>query len=114
MKVIKAVIDKLSSSKTLIANYSDILKSLEGMFETSFTPDEISNLVKLQMEDMTPWNIQSVAVDGKGGYAETYSWKGQELYVTWPNEETVNFAKNLVSRVLNGETITAEDMVMPE
>lgn len=114
MKVIKAVIDKLSSSKTLIANYSDILKSLEGMFETSFTPDEISNLVKLQMEDMTPWNIQSFAVDGKGGYAETYSWKGQELYVTWPNEETVNFAKDLVSRVLKGEAITAEDMVMPE
>ena len=114
MKVIKAVIDKLSSSKTLIANYSDILKSLEGMFETSFTPEEISNLVKMQMEDMSPWNIQSFAVDGKGGYAETYSWKGQELYVTWPNVNTVNHAKNLVKRVLNGEILTAEDMTVPE
>ena len=114
MKVIKAVIDKLSSSKTLIANYADILSSLEGMFETSFTPDEISNLVKMQMEDMTGWNIQSFAVDGTGGYAETYSWKGQELYVTWPNENSVTFAKNLIARVLDGETLTAEDTVMPE
>ena len=114
MKVIKAVINKLSSSKTLIANYSDILKSIEGMFATNFTAEEISNLVKMQMEDMATWNIQTFAVSGTGGYAETYSWKGQELYVTWPNEKTVAFAQTLVSRVLNGETLTAEDTVMPE
>ncbi len=114
MKVIKAVIDKLSSSNTLIANYSDILKSLDRMFATNFTAEEISALVKMQMEDMTPWNIQSFAVTGKGGYAETYSWKGQELYVMHPNEDTVNHARTLISRVLNGETLTAEDMNMPE
>ena len=114
MKVITAVINKMSSSKTLIANYSDILKSLEGMFETNFTPEEMSDLVKMQMEDMSPWNVQSFAVSGKGGYAETYSWKGQELYVTWPNEDTVEYAKTLINRVLEGETLTAEDMVMPE
>ena len=114
MKVITAVINKMTSSSTLIANYANILASLEGMFVTNFTPDEISKLIKNQMEDMTPWNVQSYAVTGKGGYAETYSWKGQELYVMHPDEATVNHAKNLISRVLEGETLTAEDMALPQ
>lgn len=114
MKVIKAVIDKMTSSTTLISNYSEILKSLEGMFVTNFTPEEIGDLVKMQMEDMTPWTVNSFAVTGKGGYAETYSWKGQELYVMHPNEATVNQAKTLISRVLKGEILTAEDTVIPE
>lgn len=114
MKVITAVINKMTSSKTLIANYADILASLEGMFVTNFTPDEISKLIKNQMEDMTPWNVQSYAVTGTGGYAETYSWKGQELYVMHPDEATVNHAKTLISRVLKGEILTAEDMILPQ
>ncbi len=114
MKVITAVIDKMTSSKTLIANYSDIMKSLEGMFVTNFTSEAISDLVKMQMDDMSPWNVQNFAVTGKGGYAETYSWKGQELYVSWPNENTVNHAKTLINRVLEGEILTAEDMTVPE
>ena len=114
MKVITAVINKMTSSSTLIANYADILASLEGMFVTNFTPDEISKLIKSQMEDMSPWNVQSYAVTGKGGYAETYSWKGQELYVMHPDEATVNHAKTLISRVMKGETLTAEDMALPQ
>ncbi len=114
MQVIATVIAKLSSSKTLITNYADILKSLEGMFATNFTAEEISTLVKMQMEDMTPWNVQSFAVTGKGAYAETYSWKGQELYVMHPNENAVNHAKTLINRVLEGETLTAEDLTVPE
>lgn len=114
MKVITAVINKLSSSKTLIANYADILDSLEGMFVTNFTTEEISDLVKMQMDNMTPWNVQSYAVTGTGGMEETYSWKGQALSVMWPNEDTVNYGKTLISRVLNGETLTAEDMIMPK
>lgn len=114
MKVITAVINKMTSSSTLIANYADILASLEGMFVTNFTPDEISKLIKSQMEDMSPWNVQSYAVTGKGGYAETYSWKGQELYVMYPDEATVNHAKTLISRVMKGESLTAEDMALPQ
>ena len=114
MKVITAVINKMTSSSTLIANYADILASLDGMFVTNFTADEISKLIKNQMEDMSPWNVQSYAVTGTGGYAETYSWKGQELYVMHPDEATVSHAKTLISRVIAGEILTAEDMALPQ
>lgn len=114
MKVIKAVIDKMTSSTTLISKYADILKSLEGMFITDFTTDEISGLVKMQLDDMSGWNVQSFAVSGKGDSQETYSAPGLKLSVTWPNEDVVAYAQGLIQKVMDGETITAEDMVMPK
>ena len=114
MKVIKAVIDKMTSSTTLISNYAGIMKSLEGMFVTDFHSDEISALVKMQLSDMTSWNVQSYAVTGTGDYQETYSWKGQELWVMWPNETSVNYAKELIGRVEKGEILTTEDMKLPK
>ncbi len=114
MRVIGAVVDKLSSSKTIISNYSEILDSLEGMFVTNFTREEISDFVKAQLEEMGPWTVRSFAVTGTGGYAETYSWKGEELYITWPDEAGVAYASNLISRILTGEILTVEDLTMPE
>lgn len=114
MRVIKAVVDKISSSSTLISNYSSILNSLEGMFATSFRAEEISNLVKMQLNDMAKWDVRSFAVTGTGDMEETYSWAGQELYVMWPNEDTVAYASDLVGRVMNGEILTDADMTMPK
>ncbi|MBR4016502.1 MAG: LCP family protein [Oscillospiraceae bacterium] len=114
MKVLKAVIEKLTSSSTLISKYADIISSLEGMFSTNFTSEEISGLVKMQLRDMASWDIQSFAVTGKGGYAVTYSAPGMDLYVSWPNEDTVNFAKDLMKQVMDGKVLTADDMVMPK
>ncbi len=114
MKVLKAVIEKLTTSSTLISKYADIISSLEGMFSTNFTSEEISGLVKMQLRDMASWDIQSFAVTGKGGYAVTYSAPGMDLYVSWPNEDTVNFAKDLMKQVMDGKVLTAEDTVMPK
>ena len=114
MKVITAVINKMSSSATLISKYADILKSLEGMFVTNFTSDEISDLVRMQLSDMIGWNVQSFASTGKGDLQETYSAPGLQLSVTWPNENVIAYAQSLIQKVMNGETITAEDMVAPK
>ena len=114
MKVLKEVIEKISSSKTLISNYADIIKSLEGMFVTSIEAEEIGNLVKMQLNDMSAWNVQSYSVSGTGGYGETYSAPGQELYITKLNDATVAYATQLIERVMSGEQLAAEDMVMPK
>ncbi len=114
MKVIKAVVDKLSSSTTLISNYADILNSLGGMFATSFRAEELSNLVKMQLNDMAKWDVQSFAVTGTGDYQITYSWPGEKLYVMWPNEDTVAYATKLIGRVMDGQIVTEEDMKMPK
>lgn len=114
MKVITALIKKLTSGSTIISNYSAILQSLEGMFATSFTSEEISAFMKMQLNDMAQWNVQSFAVTGKGGSERTYSAPGMNAYVMHPNKETVAYASDLISRVMAGETLTAEDMKLPE
>ncbi len=114
MKVIKALIEKMTSGTTIISNYSQILKSLEGMFTTSLAMDDISQLVKMQLDDMATWNVQTFAVTGKGGHEVTYSWPGETLYVMHPDEDVVAYAQALADRVIAGEIITEEDMTVPE
>lgn len=114
MKVVAALIKKMTSGTTIISNYSDILKSLEGMFKTSIGMDEISELVRMQLNDMASWNIQTFAVTGKGGSEKTYSMPGVYAYVMHPNADVVEHAAKLVDRVFAGETLTEQDVKIPE
>jgi hypothetical protein len=45
---------------------------------------------------------------------ETYSWPGEKLWVMQPDMKTVEYARELVQRALDGELLTAEDMKMPK
>ena len=114
MKVISAIIKKMTTGTTIISKYSAILKSLEGMFRTDVSMDDVSLLVKMQLEDMASWNVQSYAVTGKGGSERNYSSPGHNAYVMYPDEKLVAHAASLVDRVMAGEILTAEDMAAPK
>lgn len=109
MKMITAVIDKMSAG-TILKNYSDILDSLEGMFETDMSSKEITKLVKMQLNDMASWNIHSYAVSGYGNMGVTYSMPGANLYITTPDQSTVDHAAKLIAMVLAGKTISDSDI----
>ena len=113
MKVIRAVIDKMTSGTTILSNYSGIMESLEGMFATSLTADEISALVKMQLKDMAQWNISSYAVTGYDGSDVTYSMPGTNLYVMYQDEAMVAHGAALADRVIAGEILTDADMAVP-
>ena len=110
MKVIKAVIGKMTSGTTIISNYSDIMASLEGMFATSLPMNEISSLVKMQLEDMAQWNIQSFAVTGYNASDYTYSAPGTKLYVMYPNDEDVTKAQTLIDTIFADGILTEADL----
>lgn len=114
MKVIKAVVQKMTSGTTVIANYSSILQSLEGMFSTSIKMEQISMLVKMQLSDMATWNIQSFAVTGVGGSEKTYSMPGSYAYVMYEDEGYTAYASELIERVLNGDVLKEEDVQYPQ
>ena len=99
-QVIELVIDKVTSSSTLISNYNDILKALNGTFETNLTEDDITNLIKMQIDDMASWNIDSVNVDGTGANLPTYSYPNQNLYVMNPDMNSVAVAIERLNEVL--------------
>ena len=113
MAVIQAVIQKVTTGTTIIQNYTGILESISGMFKTDITSEEIGELVKMQLEDMASWSIQSYAVTGTGGSEITYSMPGLYCYVMYPDQEAVDYAAHLIDRVFAGENLTAQDMVIP-
>ena len=86
-QVIELIIEKVTSSSTLINNYTNILNALDGTFQTNLTTDEITSLVKMQINDMASWSIESFNVDGTGASMPTYSYPNQNLYVMEPNME---------------------------
>lgn len=102
-QVITKIIEKLSSSKTIISKYSDILKSLEGSFQTNMETDKIYSLIKMQLEEMPSWTVNSISLDGKGSMNYTYSYSKQKLYVMVPNEQTITNARLVIDGIVEGK-----------
>jgi anionic cell wall polymer biosynthesis LytR-Cps2A-Psr (LCP) family protein len=114
MQAIDAIIAKVSSGTTILSNYSGILDSMSGMFTTNLSSDEMSALVRMQLSDMASWNVKSFAVSGTGSSQTTYSMPTKRSYVMIPDETQISYAKLLVDKVIDGVTLTDEDMEIPE
>lgn len=110
MKIIKAVVEKMMSG-AILTRYEEILDSLEGMFVTDISKEDVSKLVKMQLSDLASWNIQSYAVTGEGGTDYTYT--AGYAYVMYPDQGMINFAKSLIDRVVAGDVLTDADVVYP-
>ncbi|MCR4797071.1 MAG: LCP family protein [Lachnospiraceae bacterium] len=111
MAVIHGVVDKLTGSTSALSNYPDILKSLEGMFATDMGNEDVSKLARMQLDENPTWNIHSFSLNGTGGKESNYSMSGVKSYVMYVDESMVSFAKDLMTRVENGETLTDEDVI---
>lgn len=103
MAVIKAVIEK-AMSPSLLANYTDIMASVSGSFETSMPYDAIAELVRDMLDNGMTWNIVSASVDGTGDYRVPFSLS-TEAYVMVPDQSTVDAAIAKMNQVKNGEIL---------
>ena len=72
-KVLQAIIKKITSSKTLLMNYTDILDAVDGEMQTDMPMSLISSLVKNQLEAGDPWKIRRQTVKGKMDQKGTWS-----------------------------------------
>lgn len=88
------------SSKILISKYTNILKSLSNTFETNITAKELSNFVRMQLEDMSKWSIDTYNVRGKDSYAFIYSYPKSKLYIMNPNIDTIKEVQNKIQEIL--------------
>lgn len=102
-QVITKMIEKLTSSTTLISNYSELLDSLEGSFQTSMETNQIYALIRMQLDDMPKWDIHSVNLDGTSSMSYTYSYPKQKLSVMNSKEETVTYAKKVIDEIMAGK-----------
>lgn len=101
-QVIEKIFNKLTSSSTLISKYSDILNALSGSFETSLATSDITSLVNMQLSNMSKWTITSYNLNGSTGPAYTYSYPSQQLSVMFPDQSTIDTAKQKLTAVLTG------------
>ncbi len=98
--VIEAVMKKVLNSTTLLTKYTSILDSLKGSFQTNIDQEDISKLVKDQINNMSSWTIKSNSLKGTGASSSTYSMGSTKLYVMVPNSTSVTSAKEKIDEVL--------------
>ena len=114
MKVIDAMLNKIKSP-ALLMGFSKIMDAASDCFVTSFSQDQISALVRMQLSDFAEWDIESYTVTGTSATStKCYSAKGQKLYVMKPDEASVNKAKEMIASVLGGEGSIASTSQKPE
>ena len=96
-KVLTAVINKMTSSTTLITNYTKILDSISDNFNTNLDNKSMAKLVKKQLNDMKSWTIETQNLVGSDLYTfNTYTYPNLKLYVMEQNDESVENARNKI------------------
>ena len=114
MKVIDAMLNKIKSP-ALLMGFSKIMDAASDCFVTSFSQDQISALVRMQLSDFAEWDIESYTVTGTSSSStKCYSAKGQKLYVMKPDDSSVSKAKEMIVSVLGGEGTVADTTQKPE
>lgn len=104
LQVIEGCINKAMSPDILL-KYTQLLDSVSDCIQMDVPSSEISNIVRQQLENGGEWNITRYAVSGWGDSQMPYSMS-QYAYVTWPDEDMVEKAKDLMQAVRDGEVIT--------
>ena len=104
MRVIEATLKKCMSP-AIISNYTEVLDSVEGSFQTDMPYEVITSFVREQISTGGDWEVQTYGVTGTGNHSGTYSIPNQNLYVMEPDYSTVEQAKEYMQQIRNGESI---------
>ena len=102
--VIAALIKKMCS-KSIITKYDSILNSLKGKFETNMSSKKIRSLLKMQLNDMSTWNVSSYNLVGVNSNNYTYSGGNTKLFVLEPILGSIEEAHKLISDVIKGKKL---------
>ncbi len=104
MAVIEALIKKMATSD-MLKNYGEVLDAISDSMITSMSYDEISNLVKFQLNNMQSWEVLKYSVNGFDSANVTYS-VGGTVYVMEPDYTTVEKAKDYIDQMYAGKKIS--------
>ncbi len=100
--MIEALINK-AISPSIITRYTSLLNALSNSFITNLKTEDITNFIKMQIDDMPSWDIENISLNGRDGFDYTYSYGGTKLYVMIPDNETVINATNKIETILKEE-----------
>lgn len=103
--VLTAMIKK-AVSPAMLKGISDIIDSVSGNVDTNMSIKQVQALIKSQILKPASWNIKSMDAKGEDGLDFCYSAQDIELYVCYPDYESIEEIKHAIDQVQNGEILT--------
>ena len=101
-QVLMGIVDKITSP-AIVTNYASIMDSMANTFSTTMSNDEISDLIKYQLNKNPKWKMEQYMVNGTGDTLMCAEL-GDAAYVMVPDQSTVATAKNKINAVLAGKS----------
>ena len=101
-QVLMGIVDKITSP-AIVTNYAQIMDSMANTFSTTMSSQEISDLIKYQLNKNPKWKMEQYMVNGTGDTLMCAEL-GDAAYVMVPDQSTVTTAKNKINAVLAGKS----------
>lgn len=80
-RVIKAMLDKIMSSKTFLTKYGELMEVISEDMETNMPAEDIKSLVKMQMIDLSAWDIEMQRMTGDYTMKKVASLSSENEYL---------------------------------
>ena len=100
--VLMGIVDKVTSP-AIVTNYSSIMDAMANTFSTTMSNDEISDLIKYQINNNPKWTMEQYMVNGTGDTLMCAEL-GDAASVMVPDQSTVKMAKDKINAVLAGKS----------
>lgn len=101
-QVLMGIVDKVTSP-AIVTNYASIMDSMSDTFSTTMSSQEISDLIKYQLNKNPKWKMEQYMLNGTGDTLMCAEL-GNAAYVMVPDQSTVTTAKNKINAVLAGKS----------
>ena len=101
-RVMKAILDKMLSSSTILLHYGDVIDATSRNLETNMSTKDIQSLVKMQISDLSEWDIQSQKIEGEADMDYVASLtQSSKFDIYRPDEQSVKKCIGAINAVHN-------------
>lgn len=101
--VLMAMLKKMMSP-AIITNYTGVLNSIAGCFETNMSSSDITDLIQMQVNDMASWTFTQKQFTGHGVMQTGGAYMpNTKLYYMIPDDSSVSENIAAIKAVLNGQ-----------
>ena len=97
--VMKAIIEKATSSTTILSQYGDILSGLKGYIRTNLSEREIKTIIKNELKNIGGWKITSQNITGEGNSDIVYSSPQAYVYIMEHDDESIEKSRQRILRL---------------
>ena len=98
--IIEAIIAKLSRTENAV-KLPQVIDKIKDSVETDMPEETLKTIIHDQLNDIRPWKVESISVDGTGAMLPTYSYGTTPLYVMVPSVESMRSAKAKITEYLD-------------